>query len=121
MANEWGDEIAEEPEPGFGKVTSYGYRNDPYGDSATRAGKNAIGGKLTPGQSVAFSPDVEEGAGRAGGMIGRPGRGGVAAGGWAARGGRPGRGGGGASGGHYDWQPGAGGVRRWRVGHAVVG
>jgi hypothetical protein len=54
----------------FGTGTIYGYKKDPYGDSLTRAGWNAIGGQLTPGRSIALSPDLERRARTQGVKIG---------------------------------------------------
>ena len=54
----------------FGKGTIYGYKGDPFKDSLTMAGWNAIGGQLTPGKSIALSPDLERRARTQGVKIG---------------------------------------------------
>jgi len=43
----------------LGKVTTYGYANDDYGDSLTRAGMGAFENQLRP-TSLAVSPDIEK-------------------------------------------------------------
>lgn len=57
--------------PVIAQITDYGQRDDIYGDSLTRAGSNAIGGRLSA-QSVALSPDMERMALANGVKIGQP-------------------------------------------------